>query len=219
MHGLIEPFYVPTDARGVEPIRPGDIFEDQPIYLPAKWGLLLSNFDPTEARDPEFLITGRNENIFQHPPLKRYKLENGEAFILGKAKWGRPVVVLAARGSDVFAGPGTADPLDTVLCAPVYGADQFPEPIRARIRAYEFPNLFYLPANPSPSFGEGFVRFDHVQAIKRDRLRSRRPVMLSEDSRRALEEWLIYYMTGRMAADSLILLYREEQLAKLAEAN
>jgi hypothetical protein len=104
------------------------------------------------------------------------------------------------------------------LCAPIYGGNQFSENIRKRVRAYEFPNLFYLPESKAPIFEEGFVRLDEIQAIRRDHLRRRRPTRLSPDAMAAVEEWLYYYLTGRIQKDSLILLYRQDELARLGSS-
>lgn len=216
MHGVIDPFYVPAATGNPDMIQRGEIYEDQPMYLPARWGIRLHNFDPTEARDPDLHITGRTEDIFiNHPPLPRYRLEVGEAFVLGKAKWARPVVVLAGEAVDLLAGPGEARPSDTFLCAPIYGGDQFSEEIRSRVRAYEFSSLFYLPASKVPVFDEGFVRFDHLQSIRRSNLRRRKAAMLSSEALLALEEWLFHYLTGRLPEDSLIGMYRQETMQQL----
>lgn len=75
---------------------------------------------------------------------------------------------------------------------------------RQRIRAWEYPNLFYLPESKVPRFDEGLVRFDHMQAVRRTDLRNRRSAKLSEDALAAMEEWLFFYLTGRMPKDSLI---------------
>ena len=50
---------------------------------------------------------------------------------------------------------------------PVYGANQFDEHTRRRISYYEFTNVFYLPAQRTPAFDEGFARLDHVQSVVR----------------------------------------------------
>lgn len=99
---------------------------------------------------------------------------------------------------------------------PHYGGDQFSEETRRRVRAYEYPSLFYLPESKKPLFQEGLVRFDHIQAIRRSDLRRRRPARLTEDAIAAMEEWLFRYLTGRLPADSLVADYRKEALDQLA---
>lgn len=218
MHGLIDDFYeAAPDQNPVAP-RPGDIYTDQPIYLPARHGLRLSNFDPTDESDIDFEITGRTEDIFNHPPLKKYDLPHGEAFILGRAKLRRPVIIVAKEGSELFPGPDVARVAGTVVCIPAYGADQLSVHQRERVRAYEFPNLFYLPQSSSPPFDEGYARLDHIQAIRINLLRPKTTrTRLSDDALQALQEWILHFLTGRLPKDSLLEIYRQEQLDDLSD--
>jgi hypothetical protein len=144
------------------------------MYMPAKHGIRITRVDPMDDRKVEYEITGRTEDIFKHAPLVGPPtLADGEAFIVGRAKLRRPVVVLAGEGFELFAAPNVARASDTFLCAPVYGGDQYEEGMRKRVRAYEYSNLFHLPESKVPLFREGMVRFDHLQAIRRDHLRNR----------------------------------------------
>jgi hypothetical protein len=212
LHGLIEPFYGRLLEASAVSGR-GQIYEDQPIYLPMKWGLRVKRTDPTTDRILESEITGRSEDIFNHPPVTSPKVASSEGLIVGKAKLRRPVLVLAEPGFEL-AGNHVRQS-EGFLCAPIYGADQFDESIRKRVRAYEFANLFYMPASSSPPFDEGFLRFDHLQTIRRDVLKRRRDLILSDDALAALEEWLFHYLTGRLPQDSLVAAYRQDELSKL----
>ena len=87
--------------------------------------------------------------------------------------------------------------------------------LRRRLAAYAFPNLFYLPASDWPPFGEGFVRFDHMQAIRTSHLRNRRHAAVTDEAMAVLNEWLAYYLTGRLEPGSPLAAYREEQLSRL----
>ena len=216
MHGLID-YYAPTNPDAdPDDIRRGDIFEDQPAYVPAEFGIRLTNLGPAGAGDPDFELCGRTQDIFEHPPTRRFGgLAYGEALVVSKAKWARPVVVLAAGGKALLAGPNKARATGTYLCAPVYGADQFSAELRRRLAAYAFPNLFYLPASDWPPFGEGFVRFDHMQAIRASHLRNRRHAAISGEAMAVLNDWLAYYLTGRLEPGSPLAAYREEQLSRL----
>jgi hypothetical protein len=216
VHGLIDPFYEPAPKGQPNNIQRGQIYEDQPVYVPARWGLRITRVDPMDDRNVSFEITGRTEDIFSHAPLVGPPpLADGEAFIVGKAKLRRPVIVVAGEGFELLAGPQVAKPSDTFLCAPVYGGDQYPEEMRKRVRAYEYSNFFYLPESKAPLFREGMLRFDHIQAIRRDHLRNRARAQLTADALLALQDWLYHYLTGRLSADSLIGEYRAEELAKL----
>jgi hypothetical protein len=216
MDGLIDPFYERAPSGSGGPLARGEIWDDQPIYLPARWALRVTQVDPLDDTILNYELGGRSWDAFSHPPITRPQLPNREALVVGKAKWGRPVIVLADQGTELLPGPGTR-PIGTVMCAPVYGSDQLPPELVKRVRAYEFPNLFYLPQTASP-VDEGFARFDHIQGIRQSELRRRRSARLSTDALSALEEWLIHYLTGRLARDSLIDAYRREELAKLRPA-
>jgi hypothetical protein len=100
---------------------------------------------------------------------------------------------------------------------PVYGSDQYEEGVVRRMRMYDFKNLFYLPASGSPAFDEGYARLDHAQPVRRDLLRGHRGLKLTDDALAALHEWLIAFSTGKIEQDSLILQYREEQIAASSE--
>jgi mRNA-degrading endonuclease toxin of MazEF toxin-antitoxin module len=213
MFGLID-FYLARRSSNVNEIRRGDIYEDQPVYMPARHGIRLTNIDPNDEQDPDFELCGRTEDIFHHPPLKRYHLESNEAWIVHKAKWARPVVVLSHEPTvDPLPGHGP-QPSETYLCAPIFGADQHAKELRQRIAAYEFPNLFYLPESGSPSFSEGFVRLDFIQSIRKLDLRNPR-CSLTADAMTALDEWLLHYLTGSLPVGSLVGEYRREEMEKL----
>ena len=216
MHGLIDYFVATNPDADPNDIASGHIFEDQPAYMPAEFGIRLLNLDPNGAGDPDFELCGRTQDIFEHPPTRRFGgLAYGEALVVSKAKWARPVVVLAAGGSALLAGPNKARATGTYLCAPVYGADQFSADLRRRLAAYAFPNLFYLPASEWPPFGEGFIRFDHIQAIRASHLRNRRDTALTGEAMTVLNDWLAYYLTGRLEPGSALAAYRQEQLGRL----
>jgi hypothetical protein len=209
MHGLIDPVYV-DDARGrgADDVRRGDIYLSQPVYLPGRHAIRIRNVDPKESRPPEFEIAGRTQDVFQHTPIKwPLDLPWGEALVVSRAKWERPVIVVSdGVASEVLAGPGRSRPSKSYLCVPVYGCDQHPTEVIERIARYQYPNLFYLPKSVRPGFEEGFARFDHLQAIDVGHLRSRK-CCLSDDALGFFDEWLIYYLTNRRPAEGFVQLY------------
>lgn len=208
MHGLVDPVYEAVDGRSPNDIRRGDIYEDQPVYLPARHALRLSKIDPKETRQPEFEIAGRTHDAFLHQPIKwPVELPHGEALIVSRAKWSRPVIVISdAAGSELIAGLGSSRVVTTRVCIPIYGCDQHDRTTMQRVERYEFPNLFYLPKSVRPHMDEGFARLDHLQAIESSSLRNRR-CQLSSDALDFLDEWLAGYLTGRMPSSGLIALY------------
>jgi hypothetical protein len=216
VHGLIEPFYdrVGRDEQAVEP---GHIYADQPIYLPPRHGVVISRLDPRDDRELGFKIGARTTQIFQHAPIKSLGLKSSEGFVAAKTKRDRPLIVLGGlRAQEPLAGSGRAQLLDAAICVPIYGADQFEEGFRRRVRAYEFENLFYLPAHASPRFDEGFVRLDHAQPVVHNQFAQHRGIRLSAAALEALLEWYVHFITGEISADSLIPEYRSEELARLA---
>lgn len=209
MHGWIDPFFLGSEKA----IEPGEIWTDQPIYLPPRHGLKIERVHPEDDRQLGFSIGGRTAGTFDHPPVHSLKLETSEAVVVAKAKWDRPVIILGGRhASELSAGRGTARHTDTVMVVPVYGADQFDEHVRRRIAYYEFSNLFYLPACRDLGFDEGFARLDHAQPVPTDKLRLHRGLKLASDALDALVEWFVAYATDRAPDDSLIVEYRREML-------
>jgi hypothetical protein len=99
-----------------------------------------------------------------------------------------------------------------VYAVPVYGADQYDVETRERMAFYEFSNVFYLPANTSPTFDEGYARLDHAQPVFEANLTGHRGLKLASDALDALVEWFVTFSTGRAPEDSIILGYRREML-------
>lgn len=209
MHGWIDPFY----SSSVGSVTPGEIWSDQPIYLPPRHGLKITRVNPEDDSKLNFAICGRTADTFDHPPVHSLKIGPSEAVVVAKAKRDRPVIVLGGRSaSNVLAGSNSAAHTDTAMVVPVYGGDQFSEHMRQRIAYYEFTNLFYLPACPVLGFDEGFARLDHAQPVDVKHLRKHRGLSLAADALDALVEWYIAYATERAPRDSLILDYRREML-------
>jgi hypothetical protein len=213
--GYIEPFY--DAAPSPEPVKEaGHIWRDQPLYLPAKYGLRIENVDPHDDTKLDFRVVGRTADMFGHPPVKSLGLESTDAAIVARTKRDRPVVILdQARAQDLFAAPDRAPLADLVMAVPVYGADQFTPYMRRRVSTYEFRNWFYLPGDRALGFEEGFARLDQLQPVRMSDLRQHMGLALSEDALTAMQEWLIYFLTGHIAADSLILEYRRDELERL----
>lgn len=216
MDGLIDPFYVTARTDQHHRIEVGEFYLDQPVYMPPKYGLRINRVTAADEVDDVDII-GRTQDLYNHPPVRRLRLGNDEALVVTKSKKNRPVLVLAQPGGNPLPGPDTVADAHTWLCAPIYGGTQFSQNMRRSIRAYKYPNLFYLPECASPSFREGFVRFDHLQAIPEQHLTRRMPARLSEDAIEALHEWLFFYLTQRLPSNSVIAEYRQEKLAELTQ--
>ncbi len=212
MDGVID-FFEPADAT----YDLGQIWCDQPLYLPPKHGVKFTRVSQEDDRDFDFELTGRTSDTFDHAPINSLKLESTEGAVLAKTKWERPVIIVGGSGASDVRPRGTPTHHDILWVVPVYGSDQYDEDVVRRIRMYDFKNLFYLPASESPAFDEGYARLDHAQPVRRDLLRGHRGLKLTADALAALHEWLIGFSTGKIEPESLILQYREEQIAASSE--
>lgn len=209
MYGFIEPFYEKCGRA----IARGHIFNDQPVYLPATHGLKITRVDPQDDTQLEYEVCGRTDEIFNHPPVSSLGMESTEGAVIHKTKKDRPVVVLGGmHASELYAREDRTKHASIALVAPVYKAAQYTETMRCRIRNYELANVFYLPADGSLGFEEGFVRLDHIQSVDQDRLSKHRGIKLVDDALDALTEWLTTLLTAQESEDSLIREYRKEML-------
>lgn len=99
LHGWIEPFYVPPDPT----VEPGQIWSDEPIYLPPRHGLKVQRVNPQDDRDLDLEVRGRTADIFDHPLVHSLTLGYGEAAVVAKAKRDRPVLLGRLSGGSIAA--------------------------------------------------------------------------------------------------------------------
>jgi hypothetical protein len=220
LHGVIDPFYRDVEAADRQ-FAAGHIWNDQPVYLPPRHALKITRVDRHDDTRLEFRVGGRTDDMYDHAPVHSLKLESNEAAVLTKSKKNRPVIVLGGTSAaEPIAGTDRATHADTAICVPVYGGDQFTSGMRERMRAYEFANIFYLPVSDCRTqFDEGFANFNHAQPIPRSLMRRHRGLALSEDALQAIHEWYLHFITGRSDPDSAVMMYRHEELARLASEN
>jgi hypothetical protein len=212
VHGWIEPFFERAEAA----IEPGHIWSGQPIALPPRHGLKIGRVDPKDDAKLSFEVTGRGDDLFNHPPIHSLGMTSDEALVLARATRGRPVIVLSATvAASELEDPGAPAVGDagSAVVVPLHAAARYDEDIRRRVSRYEFANAFYLPASTRPRFDESIARLDHAQPVRRADLGEHRGLKLSDDALDALLEWFVAYTTNRIPSDSLILEYRREQLA------
>jgi hypothetical protein len=204
VHGLIEPFYESSPAS----VEPGQIWCDQPVYLPARHGLKITRVNPNDDSNLDYAVGGRTAEIFDHPPVHSLTMESSEGAVIAKTKRDRPVVVLGGTSASEFSPGSKPRHAEIVMVAPIYGADQYDDQIRKRMRIYDFANIFYLPADSSLSFDEGFARLDHVQPVSERHLSKHRGLKLTIEALAVLHEWLTTFLTTSKPADSMIEEYR-----------
>jgi len=70
MHGWIDPFYNASAGS----IAPGEIWSDQPIYLPPRHGLKITRVNPEDDSQLNFAICGRTADTFDQPPVHSLKI-------------------------------------------------------------------------------------------------------------------------------------------------
>jgi hypothetical protein len=212
MFGYIDPFYVASEKS----LTPGQVWSDQPLYMPPRHGLKVTRVNARDDRDLDFEICGRTADTFDHPPIASLGLGHTEAAVVARAKKDRPVIVLGGLNAvDLSAQADRATHNETAWIVPVYGASQFSEPMTRRIAYYEFTNLFYLPEAAQFGFREGFARLDHAQPVRVHHLSKHRGLRLADEALDALVEWFINYATKRLPADSLITEYRSDMLTDM----
>lgn len=204
MHGLIDPFY----EKCAPSIEPGQVWCDQPLYLPPRHGLKVTRVDPKDDRNLGYSICGRTAEIFDHAPVHSLSMESTEGAVIAKTKRNRPVIVVGGSSASDFSPRKKARHAEIAMVVPVYGADQYDEQVRKRISIYDFSNAFYLPADAKLDFEEGFARLDHVQPVSETHLTAHRGFKLAPEALDALHEWLMTFLTNTKPADSMISDYR-----------
>ena len=161
----------------------------------------------------QFRVGRPTSESFDHTPLKRPELRSDEALAVVGCKY-RPVIVVSQAVDAWDAGRQRSR--NCYLVAPLYKAANYGPGFVARVRAYEYNTLFYLPENTARGMLQSFVRFDKLQVVCADLLQTwpNSPTVLTEDAMYCLWAWMCYYQRG--VVDALLAEYRREALAGLA---
>ena len=211
MWQLVETYYqeATTQEQKVYPL--GHIYTAPCFYLDPDFKVLHPRVDPYHKRPAIFEIDKPNESSFHHDPVLKPKLESDEAFIPFKAKR-RPVVIISQRPAAIGVRTGR-DREPDYLIAPLYSLKSYDPPgWRAKIRAFAYPELFYLPSDDQLGMQEGYIRLDRIHAmpqrwLKRCRLR------MTQHAYNLLTLWLQHYITGY--CEPVLAEYRHEQLCTI----
>ena len=130
----------------------------------------------------------------------------------------RPVIIVSGPVSK-FQGDGKRVVQECFLVAPLYsleGNDKkmpFSPEFIARVKAYAYPQFFYLPAHGKIS--ESFVRFDRIQVLRKDLLESW-SVRLTDRVGDFLRCWLrVYQGEDLQDVDDFLFQYRTEYMKLL----
>jgi len=162
--------------------------------------LRLDYFDPTKPRNSNFTLesTDFRQSVNEgDSPLRHLGLSQDEVLIANPFKK-RPAIILSdhlRRLDDaVQHNPG-------YMVVPCYSLHDesgnykqwLNRDIILRAKAYQYPNIFYLPASSELDFPESFARMDRVQFVRIEHL-EHRPVILTSDAIGLLREWFYHYL-------------------------
>ena len=143
----------------------------------------------------------------------RYK----DKLLVVRAKY-RPVIIISSPISK-FRNEDKRVTDECYLVAPVYslGGDDEKTPYSPefvdRLKAYAYPQFFYLPAGAR--LKEGFVRFDRIQVFRKDLLKQW-PMLLKDGAGRILRDWLQVYQGAELEeVDNTLFMYRTEYMELL----
>ncbi len=134
----------------------------------------------------------------------------------------RRVLVISELNPPVPTRMGSAphQTAPTILVAPYYGVDAnggrggWPAELVRRTRLCEYPQYMW-DMLPDSLTGESILRLDHVQPLLRASICYRvLPHRLSNDALEVLADWEEWYRTGRMNADGILAMVRQDWMKK-----
>ncbi len=182
----------------------------------------VSRTSPTEHRKAlfrlEVLRTGQM-SAASHLPVAALPTREGEVWTVQRGKL-RPVLVFATGGTEVEGslrrGAARWQSLRTLLVAPYFGAESStarggwkPEFVR-RIRHCQYPQYFWesLPVGGAES---SILRLDQIQPLGcHHNAYEYTPHRLSGEALAVLDEWLEWYLLGRLEDDGALRIARAE---------
>lgn len=182
-----------------EPLGARHICEAVVSYFPEGQPLVV-HFDydaANEGRNPEMRLGRPDASTFNHRPVNRapYVLEWDEAFVVHRAK--RRRVLVLTKENQAPGGLKKEFP-PALLCCPMYRfKDTHPEDFRLRVKAMEYAELVYLPADEELDIREGFARLDRVLSIPKGHLKAT-GVRLTEDAWFWFQERVRWFLTGTL---------------------
>lgn len=158
----------------------------------------------------------RNEFDNLGEPDHTLRIRSDERAIVIAAK--KRLVILISKPAVTWTDSGRRQD-DSFLIAPVYSfsgdetKQTYSQAFIERVKAYEYWQLFYLPAYAPARIREGFVRLDRIHAVHKDLL-EHHPLMLSDDAQDLLLSWLRVYLGENIEdVNALLADYRQETIA------
>lgn len=181
--------------------------------------LRIRSIDPLHTKPTELVLSRMDESAFTdvHKPSLNPPLRWDEELVVFRAKR-RPVILLSSQTELWSPVRGTAPRPQYLLAVPVYSFHpNHSERFKAKVMIFNYPDLFYLPANPDFDLEESFVNFGQTQVVPREWLKKRR-ICLTTDAYDLLTAWFNYFASPGEANDlaQLMLLHRKDKLPLLA---
>ena len=216
---IFEPYYREVPSTDQKRCSRGHICWCPCLYFKPQIQILnLNTFDPHHKNPTLFQLDRIKVEAFQertHKPLVNPPLGADEELLVFTAKR-RPVIILSSR-TEVWQLRDKGNREECYLVAPIFSFHEGDDEVwKARVWAYYYRELFYLPEDKKFGMDEGMVRFDRLQVVPRDWL-SRSDTALTEDVLCLFTGWFQFYVTG--LADELtreiIFSFREESMAKI----
>ena len=177
------------------------------LYLLGETGQkgVVSQYDRSTGTDKlKFRALQPADFETEHEPIHLLDLRSTEQAVILRAKQ-RPVVVI-----------GTSPP-DEMLVAPVYSFRSEDTRFCEEVKAYHYPQDFYLPpASVHRKFIGGYIPLDRLQAVAKPWV-SRMPLRLSDSAYGLLRSWLRIYLGEPVEdVDPMLAEYRSDALTALA---
>lgn len=157
-----------SDPKQKQPLIPGQIVSAHTVYPPGEpWIIQVVNYSPQDESRSQFRVKRYESDDRSHMPIAELGLRSDENYYayIGKE---RPLIVVQEVGSRWL---NRLYDEALVLCVPIFSfKPRHDDTFRIEAMGFCYPNLFYLPSDPSGCAEEGAGRFELTQPIARKAL-------------------------------------------------
>jgi hypothetical protein len=203
---LCDPFYV-TQAplgrsrKGHPIVKPGQLVWAHQVY-PTRQPYIVdcTGYDPRDSTNNTYAIRRlTDDNSGTHFPIKELDLRADENLYIMYGKK-RPAIVLQTIETTFY---NQSNPEPYVLVAPCFTfKDKHAPEFRARVAAFQYPHLFFLPGHPINGSNQGVVRFEHIQPVAAVGVEPRiypgpKQCFVSDDAWAVLQHRLSLFLNGK----------------------
>ena len=193
---LVDKYYVKASNQDQEKCLRGQIYWSPCLHFRPDVQLLrVESEDPLLQRPTKLALCPMSEGAFTdtHKPSLHPPLRWDEELMVLRAKK-RPVIIFSNE-SELWSPVTGANPLPRCfLVAPMYTFHpNHSERFKARVVTFNYPDLFYMPADSELGMQEGFVNFGQMQVVPKTWLEPTR-VCLTADACELLTSWFGYYV-------------------------